>query len=445
MNILAGASVELLTLIMFASCIILIFLGTPIGFALFGTTCVVAILTGRFAQLIPLLQANAANQMLNYTLLAVPLFIFMGNMIETSGITDEMFDALAPWIGHIKGGLLVVTIIIGTILAACIGVVAASVILLTLIAVPNMLRKGYNKEIVCGTVCVSGSLGILIPPSIMLVVYGPMAGISVGKLFMSAFGVGFLLSACYIIFVLVRSHINPQLAPASPKSTLSTLQKLKKLGISFLPPLCLILAVLGSIMFGIAAPTEAAAVGCFGSIALALIYRRLDRKNLFSALTSSVKTYSMVMMIIVGAKCFTTLFLRLGCNSVVRDLIFSMPGGRWGSWLLVMIIYFILGMLMDWTGIVMIMVPIITPIAAELGFDPVWFAMTCIVNLQMAFITPPMASAIFFLRGTAEPEWGITTAHIIRGVLPFIVIVIFVLGLCVAFPGILTWLPSVAI
>jgi tripartite ATP-independent transporter DctM subunit len=445
MNVLAGASPELLTLIMFGGCITLIFLGTPIGFSLFGTTCIVALLTGNLNQLLALIQANAFSQMINYTLLAVPLFIFMGNMIEASGITDAMFDALAPWIGHIRGGLLVVTIIIGTVLAACIGVVAASVILLTLIAMPNMLRRGYNKELACGTVCVSGSLGILIPPSIMLVIYGPQAGISVGKLFMSAFSVGFLLSVCYIAFVLIRAHLNPNLAPAAPKSTLPTSVKLKKLLVSFLPALCLVLAVLGSIMFGIAAPTEAAAVGCFGAIILAAAYRHLSWKNLFGALKDSVKTYSMVMMIIIGAKCFTTLFMRLRCNSVVRELIFSMPGGRWGSWLLIMLIFFILGMLIDWTGIVMMMVPIITPMAAEMGFDPLWFAMTCIVNLQMAFITPPMASAIFFLRGTAKPEWEITTAHIIRGVLPFLAIVVVVLILCVIFPGILTWLPSVAV
>jgi tripartite ATP-independent transporter DctM subunit len=444
MNILASVGPEALTIILFGTCILLIFSGTPIGFALLGTTCIIGYLTIGF-RFISLIQMAAFIQITSYTMLAVPLFIFMGNMIEASGITDEMFNALAPWIGHIKGGLLVVAIIIGTILAACIGVIAASVILLTTIAMPVMLRNGYNKSLTCGTICVSGSLGILIPPSIMLVIYGPNAGISVGKLLMSATSVGLVLSACYIAFVLIASHLFPNLAPASEKSTLPVKEKLRKLIISFVPPILLILAVMGSIGLGIAAPTEASAVGCLGAVILAAVYKKLTKKSLTTALLGTVKSYAMVVMIAVGAKCFTSLFLRLGCSAVVKNFILSAPGGRWGSFLIIMLLYFILGMLIDWVGIIMIMVPIITPLVGVLGFDPLWFAMMCIVNLQMSFITPPMASAIFFMRGAVRPEWGIQTSTIIRGVFPFIFILIGVLILCVVFPQILLFLPSITV
>jgi tripartite ATP-independent transporter DctM subunit len=442
MNILAGIGPEALTVILFGTCIFLIFSGTPIGFALLGTTCLIGFMTIG-PRILGIIQLSAFTQITSYTMLAVPLFIFMGNIIEASGITDGMFNALAPWIGHVKGGLLVVVIIIGTVLAACIGVIAASVILLTTIAMPAMLKKDYNKSFVCGTICVSGSLGILIPPSIMLVIYGPTAGISVGKLFMSATSVGLVLSMAYILYVLIVSNLFPKLAPASEKSTLPIGEKLRMLIFSFVPPILLILVVMGSLMFGIAAPTEASAVGCLGAIILAVAYKKLNLKSLTTALIGTVKSYAMVLMIAVGAKCFTSLFLRLGCNMVVRDLILAAPGGRWGSFLIIMFILFILGMLIDWLGIIMIMVPIITPLAVILGFDPIWFAMMCIVNLQLSFITPPMASAIFFMRGAVRPEWGVQTSTIIRGIFPFIFIILGVLVLCVVFPGILTYLPSI--
>jgi tripartite ATP-independent transporter DctM subunit len=444
MTILANASPLILTAAMFGLSMIFVFIGSPVAFSLFGAAFLVGITT-MGPKVFSLFQLSAYSQITSYALLAIPLFIFMGNMIEVTGITEGMFNSLFNVMGHIRGGLLVVCIILGTVLAACVGVIAASIILLTLVGMPIMMKHGYDKSLSCGTIVASGSLGILIPPSVMLVVYGPTAGISVGKLFMSAFSVGFLISGLYIAYVLIITRIKPELAPKAEYNTSPLSVKIKDLVVSFLPPLFVILAVLGSIMFGIASPTEAAAVGALSTILLAMAYKKFSLKALKDALISTAKATAMTMMIIVSAKCFTNLFLRLGCDSVVTDFIVNMPGGKWGSFSFIMFTIFILGMLIDWIGIVLILVPIITPLAAELGFNDLWFAMMCIVMLQTGFLSPPFAQGIFFLKGTVKPEWEIQTIDIIKGIIPFLLIIILTFGLCIIFPGILTWLPSITV
>ncbi len=442
---LANASPELLTLLIFAITLFFILIGNPIAYALMGGAIVIGITTiGPKAY--DLFQTGIYVQITSYGLLAVPLFVFMGNMIETTGITKRMFDALNVCMGNIRGGLIVVTIIIGTILAACVGVIAASVVMLGLIGLPMMMERGYDKKLACGAICASGSLGILIPPSIMLVMYGPAASISVGKLFMGAFLPGLLLSALYIIYNLIMCGINPALAPPSPKTEDVPLgKKIKMLVISLVPPLVLISAVLGAIMFGVAAPTEAAAVGALASILLAIAYKTFTMENLRKALVDTAKNYAMVQMIAWSAKAFTVLFLKLGCGSVIKDVILGIPGGRWASFLVIMLITFILGMFIDWIGIILIMIPIVTPLAATMGFDAVWFAMMIIINLQLSFITPPFAYAIFFLKGVTRPEWDISTNDIIMGILPYIGIICLGLVLCTIFPQIITYLPSIAV
>lgn len=445
MTLLANASPEILTAVMFIISLIIILMGNPIAFALFGAASITGLLT-LGPNVFNLFQTSTYAQITGYSLLAVPLFVFMGNMIETTGIAKSMFEALNVCMGHIRGGLLVVAIIIGTILAACVGIVAASISMLTIFALPIMLEKGYSKPLCSGTICASGTLGVLIPPSILLVVYGPTAGISVGKLFMAAFGPGFLLSLLYIGYVIIACKLNPNLAPASEKRTdISTKVKLKMLLKSLVPPLFLILAVLGSIGFGIAAPTEAAAVGALAAVVLAICYRTFTFSALKKALIDTVKNYAMVIMIVACAKCFTSLFLKLGCGNVIADLIMGIPGGRWASFLVIMFITFILGMFIDWIGIIFIMVPIITPLVSALGFDPLWFAMMVIVNLQMSFITPPFATSLFFYKGTVRPEWNISTIDIYKGIIPFVGLVSLALVLCTIFPQIITWLPSVMI
>jgi len=281
----------------------------------------------------------------------------------------------------------------------------------------------------------------------MLVVYGPNAAISVGKLFMAAFIPGLLLSALYSAYILIICWLKPQLAPPISKEEASVPFR-QKMGIflkGILPPIVLILAVLGTIFFGIASPTEAAAVGCVASVILAAAYRNLRWHVLKDAILQTMAVTAMIMLIGGGASMFTSVFLRMGGGEVVSNLILAAPGGKWGAFIVVMFIVFILGMFIDWLGIVFIMVPLVTPIGKALGFDTLWFAMMIIVNLQMSFMTPPFAYSLFYLKAIAKPEWGIETMHIIKGAIPFIILIMIGLGLCIAFPDIILWLPHLMI
>ncbi|MBA7535423.1 Sialic acid TRAP transporter permease protein SiaT [subsurface metagenome] len=384
---------------------------------------------------------------INYVILAVPLFVFMGLMLERSGISERLYDVLYLWLGGFRGGLAIVTVLIGTILAACIGVITASVTLLTLIALPTMVRRGYDKSLASGATCAGGCLGILIPPSIMLVVYGPMAEISVGKLFFGAFVPGFLLSTLYISYIALRSLFQPKAAPPVPPEERagSFSKKTATLFTVLVPPMLLIMSVLGVIFLGIAAVTEAAGIGAFVATLLAIAYRSFSWQVLKEVTLLTMKLCGWVMFMAGMAFAFTGVFIGAGGGIVVKDLILATPGGRWAAFAVIMFIMFILGFFIDWWGIVFIMVPIITPIVPDLGFDPVWFAIMVCVNLQMSFMTPPMAPAIFLVKGAADPSLGITTAEIIRGVIPFVILVMVGLGLCVAFPQLILWLPSMMI
>jgi len=438
-----SASPGVIAIVMFALLIVLVGSGFPLGLALGG----VALLTGVLfwnSSIFSLFYDRLFGVTTNYTFLAVPLFIFMGIMVEKSGMSTELFNSLYLWLGGVRGGLAVATIWFGTILAATVGVIAASVTMLGLIALPAMLQRGYAKGIATGACTAGGSLGILIPPSIMLIIYGPMANISVGKLFMAAFPAGLTLSALYTAYILIRCALRPNEAPVLPPEdrNVPLKRKLNLLFTALLPPIILVLAVLGSIFLGIAAPTEAAAVGALASTIMAAAYRKLDFHVLKETCFSTAGTFSMVFIVVVGATFFTSVFLGLGCGQVVNDFVLSAPGGRWGVFLIVMFIVFVLGMLIDWIGIVLIMVPIVTPIGAQLGFDPLWFSMMLIVNLQMSFLSPPFAYAIFFLQAICRPEWKITSTDIIRGSVPFIGVIVLALVLMVIFPEIITWLPS---
>jgi len=435
-------SPELVTIVMFGVAIVGILLGYPLVFVLGGVALFVGIGAmgpGAFG----LFYVRIWGMMTNYTFLAAPLFIYMGMMVEKSGAAERLYGGLHLAFGGFRGGLAIGTVLMGTILAACVGVIAASVIMIGLIAVPSMLQRGYDKELTCGSVCAGGTLGILIPPSVMLVIYGPMAQMSVGKLFMGAFGPGLLLSALYISYIVVYAWLRPSAAPpiAVEERAVPRLMKLQMLVTGMVPPLFLMLSVLGAIFFGVAAPTEAAAVGALAATLLTLAYRRFSWQTMRDCLLQTVRITSMALIIAWGAQMFTGVFLRLGGGDVIEAMVLAAPFGRWGAFAVVMFVIFILGMLIDWIGIVFVMVPLVTPLAPTLGFDPLWFAMMIVVNLQMSFMTPPMAYAIFYLKGIAKPEWGITTGNIIRGVIPFVALIVVGLILCIAFPDIIMWLP----
>jgi len=429
-------------LIMFGA----LLLGVLLGYPLFYSLGAVALLVGLITigpPVFKILHLRVLGQLYNYTFLAVPLFVFMGIMVEKSGAAEKLYDGILMTFGGIRGGLAIGTILMGTVLAACVGVVAASVTTMALIAAPTMLKRGYQKELTAGCICAGGTLGILIPPSIMLVIYGPMAQISVGKLFMAAFMPGFLLSGLYIVYIVVLSILRPSVAPvpSDEERSVPLGAKLVALTKGLLPPLFIILAVLGTIFFGIATPTEAAAVGCVAATLLAVVYKRFNMQLLKSASRDTLRIGAMAMAVGLGASMFTAVFLRLGGGDAVSSLLMSAPGGKWGVFALTMFIIFILGMFIDWIGILFVMIPLVSPIGEAMGFDPLWFAMMICVNLQMSFLTPPFAYAIFYLKGMAPPEWGMETGHIIRGVIPFVVIILIGMALCIVFPDIILWLP----
>lgn len=435
---------EFLTIGMFSVLFIGVLTGFPLavpiggaglffGYLMFGDASFDMIYTRVYAQLT------------NTGFMAVPLFVFMGGMLERSGIAKRMYESLYISFGRFRGGLAIVSIMIGTIMAACIGVIAASISMLAMVALPVMIKRGYDKGLATGCICAGGTLGILIPPSIMLIVYGPAAWISVGQLFTAAFGPGLMLSVLYMLYIAIRAFFQPSIAPSISKEeagNYTVLAKIKMLVTSLLPTLILILSVLGAIYTGIAAPTEAAAVGAVISVLLAVVYRSFSFKALMEVSLSTIKLTCMVLFIASMSTAFVSVFLSGGGGDVVKDFIMGFPGGKWSVFAMIMAVTFVLGAFIDWVGIIFILVPILSPIIPILGFDPLWFAMMIIVNLQMSFLTPPFAYAMFFLKGAADPELGIETKDIIRGMLPFVGIVAIGLILMIIFPQIVLWLPG---
>jgi len=438
-------SPEIITFLMLGGVLVLVLTGFPIGLVIGSVAFLVGTLIFGPKITFNILFSRLYELTLNYPYLAVPLFTFMGVILENSGIAEDLYEALYEWLSGFKGGLAVVTIIVGTILAACLGTITASVTILTLIALAPMVKRGYDKSIASGSIVAAGTLGILIPPSIMLVVYGPQAGVSVGRMFMGAIFPGLLLSGLYITYVSIRCALNPKLGPPIPveeRQKITYREKTIKLLKAVAPTLLIIIAVLGTIYTGIAPPTEAAAMGSVAVVILAVVYRKFTW-NLVKHSAKEVMRVSAFVLLIAGLSyAFVGVFMSAGCGGVVTNLIMAVPGGRWGAFAMVMLIVFVLGMFIEWIGIVFIVVPVFSPIFVKLGFDPLWAAMMVCINLQMAFQTPPMAMSIFVCRGTAPPELGVTMDDIIKGVIPFILLIIFCLVLCTIFPQIITWLPE---
>jgi len=440
------ASPELIAVLMFGALFVGILLGYPLAVVIGGVGLFAGVifLGPVVLQMYPL---RVLGFMSDYILLAVPLFVFMGAMMEASGVAQQLFEGLYLWLGGLRGGLAIATILMGTVLAACVGVIAASTIMMGLIALPSMIQKGYSKSIATACVCAGGTLGILIPPSIMIVLYSSMAGLSAGKLLMSAFLPGLLLSAMYMLYVGIRCVIRPEDGPPMPpeERAVPFLKKTRILLLGLVPPIFVVIAVLGSIFFGLASPTEAAAVGALAAAILAAVYRRLNLDVLKKSMLETLRITCLAFLIGWGATIFTGTFLKLGGGEVVTNLVLATPGGRWGAFFVIMLVIFILGCFIDWIGILFIMVPIMTPVVSALKFDPIWFAMMVCVNLQTSFMTPPFAYAIFYVKGLCKPEWGVTMNDIIRGVLPFVGLIIIALVLCAFFPQIILWLPSMMI
>jgi len=429
---------EIWALIMLAATVVLLLLGYPVAFTLGAVALLFGgVLLGLdFFALLPL---RIWGIMTNFTLLAVPLFVFMGVILEKSGLAEELLETMSRLFGQLRGGMGISIVLVGALLAATTGVVGATVVTMAVIALPVMLRHGYKPELAAGTIAASGTLGQIVPPSIVLILLGDIVGVPVGQLFAAAVIPGGLLIMLFIIYILLVARWRPDSAPAiTPKPGDGAL--LPQVIKSLIPPLLLIFAVLGSIFFGVASPTESAAVGALGAMLLAATHRRLNLKNLREAMRSTTRMTSMVFLILVGATAFGLVFRGLGGDDLVLDLMTSLPGGQWGFLLVSMLIIFLLGFFLDFIEISFIVVPILAPIAVHLGVDPLWFAVLIALNLQTSFLTPPFGFSLFYLKAAAPPE--IRMQQIYRGVLPFVAIQLAALTLVVLFPQIALWLPE---
>jgi len=436
---------EFLPAWMFLALTILLMIGFPVTFTLMGTALAFGLIGfgWDFFNLLPL---RIWGVMTNVTLLAVPLFVFMGVMLERSGLAEELLDTMGLAFGRLRGGLAISVVVVGALLGASTGIVGATVVTMGLLAVPTMLKRGYQKELATGTVSASGTLGQIIPPSIVLVLIGDIVGVPVGDLFMGAVLPGLVLVGLYILYILIVAFFNPQWAPPIPKEELAALTPsilMKKFARALFPPLFLMVAVLGSIFAGVASPTEAAGVGAVGATLLTIANKRFNMKILQEVMNSTMQLTCMVFIILVGAASFGLVFRGMGGDHLVRTFLgtISHHYGHWTVLAIVMGIIFVIGFFLDFIEITFIHVPVLAPIMIEFGFDPAWFCILIAVNLQTSFMTPPFGFSLFYLKAVTPPE--ISTGHIYRGIIPFVFFQLIGLLIVVFFPQLVTWLPSV--
>jgi tripartite ATP-independent transporter DctM subunit len=427
----------LLIILMFVGLFLGLFLGHPLAFVLGGLAVIFGLISwgpGCF----PLFANRILGITDNFILVAIPMFILMANLLMYSGVADDLFDSLRYLLGPMRGGIAVTVVIVCTVFAACTGVIGASVVSMGLLALPMMIRYGYDKKMTAGTIMAGGTLGILIPPSIMLIVMADQSGLSVGKLYIGSVAPGLVLSVLFILYIGIRCAIHPELGPPlslEERQRVSLKRKLKMASVSLVPPVLLIIGVLGAIFSGWATATEAAGVGAFLALLMTIGYRRFSLKMLKDTTLSTAKTVSMVMIVLVGATCFTGVFMGMGGGKVLTSFILGLGLGKWGTFFLMNLIVLFLGSLIDWIGIVYIIFPIFLPIAMELGFDPLWFVVILAVNLQTSFLTPPFGYALFYMKGIAAKE--LSTAGIYQSIVPFLILQIIGVIICVLFPGLI--------
>ena len=445
-----------LSVLMFLVLTFIMFVGYPVAFVLGGVALAFGALgiafdvfrPAQFGSLIPRIWGQAVQ---NQVLIAVPMFVFMGTILEKSGVADELLKALQVITRRIPGGLAISVTVMGTIMAATTGIVGASVIMLTLIALPTMLERGYSKELSVGTIASAGTLGILIPPSIMLVIMGDLMTLSVGTLFTAAILPGLLLAGVYLVYICIYSALNPKMAPplSSAEGPQNASELLRLVLRSFLPPAFLIFVVLGSIFGGWATPTEAGGTGCAGALLLAWWNKRLNLKMLNQVIESSALTNALVFFIIFGATLFSFVFRALGGDDLVIELLKAAGiDSGWEILVFVMVLVFIMGFFFDFLEICLIVLPIFAPILLKVDFTPhiaankdfmVWFVILVAVNLQSAFLTPPFGFALFYMKATVPPS--VTMGHIYRGIIPFVVLQVLTVAICMIWPEVILYLP----
>ncbi|MBA7629856.1 C4-dicarboxylate TRAP transporter large permease protein DctM [subsurface metagenome] len=431
-------SLALIALLSFGVLLLSFASGLPLCFGLGGVAMLIGLVFFGPESMFLVTQA-AYGTMLSFVLMAIPLFIFMGSLLSESGIADDLYSAMYHWMGPVRGGLAIGTVLICTVMAAMCGVVAAGVVTMGIIAIPSMLKRKYRTELITGSIMAGGSLGALIPPSIVMMIYGLISRQSVGKLFMGGVFPGFILSFFYCSYIAIRSYLQPQIAPALPPEERGSLRE-KFIGLrAVILPILIIISVLGSIFLGIATPTEAAGVGCVAVMVAAAIHRRLTWAVLRKAAYYTFSLSGMVMWVVLGASVFSRVFFAVGGADLLLGLL-ALEVNRWVIMIAMQVSLILMGMVMDDVAMLMIAGPIYTPIIIDLGFDPIWFGILFIVNLQIAYLTPPFGYALFYMRGVA-PE-GITMGQIYRSIIPFVILQIIGLILVMVFPQLALWLPS---
>ena len=451
--------VEFIPLLMFGVICLVLLAGFPVAFSLAGTALMFAgigVLTGTFeSAFLGAIPNRLYGDMTNMTLVAVPLFVFMGVLLEKSNLAQDLLSNMSEVIGGFRGSLAIAVIFVGALIAASTGIVGATVIAMGLISLPIMLSRSYDPSLSAGTICATGTLGQIIPPSIALVILGDVLSaayqqsqlnignfsartVSVGDLFMGALIPGIILVFCYALYVIIRAYLSPQMAPSQKTEIIEGRWKIMLT--SLLPPFVLISSVLGSILLGIATPTEAAGVGALGAILLAVSKKSLNRKNLTEAVETTTEITAMVFMILLGSSIFSLVFRGFGGDALITGIFTELPGGAFGAVLLVMVIIFLLGFILDFIQITLVVVPIVGPALLMLGVDPIWLGIMIAINLQTSFLTPPFGFALFYLRGVAPDT--LATKDIYRGVIPFILIQIGLLIALAIFPELVTALPE---
>ena len=428
------------SVIFFACLFLALGLGIPIAISLGGLSAILIwIFWGSNALSMMVLKTYGLTS--SFELLAVPLFVFMANMLERSGIAEGLYEAMSKFAGKTPGGLAAGTVMICVIFAAMTGISGAATVSMGILALPAMMSRGYDTKLALGSIAAGGSLGILIPPSVTMIIYGIIAQVSIGKLYAGGLLPGLLLAGIFLVYILVRSRLQPYLAPPLPvEEQASWPEKLRSLR-KLLLPVGLVAAVLGSILGGYASITEAAAVGAVGSIAATIVNRRVEWRMFHEAAVKTLMVSLMVFWIIIGASAFASLYTAMGAASLIKEFVLGLEVNRYVILAAMVMVLLVMGMVIETTGIIMIAVPVMTPIIVSLGFDPIWFGVLFIINMEIGFLTPPFGYNLFYLKGVAPKSVKLTEIYV--SIIPFVLLMIAGLAICIVFPGIVTWLPSV--
>lgn len=431
-----------MTAVLFGLMLVGLALGLPLAFVLGGIGAIATYFLWGPHALFAII-ARAFGQMQSFMLVAIPLFIFMGIVLERSGLGDRLYTTMQRWLGPLKGGLAIGTVLICALIAAMTGISGAATVMMGVISLPAMLKRGYDPKLAVGCISAGGALGILIPPSVIMIIYGVMVEVSIGGLYAGGIFPGLLLAFLFIVYIGIRAAIQPKLAPALPPEERATWKEKFVSLRAVILPILLVIAVLGTIFGGFASPTEAAAVGAAGSLACAAIYRTLTWQLIKEACIETMKLSCMVMWIIIGASAFTGVYTAIGAPALAQQIIAGMEINRWLVLVVIQVTYFILGCFLDPTGILMITVPIYVPVIKALGFDPLWFGILFVMNMEMGFLTPPFGFNLFYMKAVAPKS--ISMADIYRSIVPFVALQGLGLALVMIFPQIAMWLPSLLI